>query len=78
MTRTRRRLRTTGVRRLGLLLAVPVLALSSVAGTSEGGDDRTPRAVDDPAVTSGLAWNLEAIGRRRRGGRVWGRASPSP
>ena len=51
--------RAVAIAAVGATLSVaPVAPLGAVPG--QAGDERSPRAVDDPAVTSGLAWHLEA------------------
>ncbi len=51
--------RAVAIAAVGATLAVAPVALVGAVPALEG-DGRSPRGVDDPAVTSGLAWHLEA------------------
>lgn len=46
----------------GFLLATGALVAGPIGAGDAGAGTRPARSVDDPAVTSGLAWHLEAVG----------------
>lgn len=59
-------MRTGRIRTGAALLGALLLAATPAArvGAGSGSADLTPLEVDDPAVTSGMAWNLDVIGAR--------------